>query len=89
MLEYGREQCIREPLSNFLRVSRNDTFICSNGAVTLCDAAYNGEIDLGNVNHSTLLDIWNGKKREKVLALNRAGQVHKMEFCRKCTDYDI
>lgn len=87
--EYGREQRIREPLSNCLRVSRNDCFICSNGAVTLCDAAYNGEIDLGNINSSPLFDIWNGKGRKKILTLNKTGQMHKMEFCQNCTDYDI
>jgi len=87
--EYGREQRIREPLSTCLRVSRNDCFICSNGAVTLCDAAYNGEINLGNVNETSLSEIWDGQQRANVLQLNQAGQMSKMKFCQTCTDYDI
>jgi radical SAM protein with 4Fe4S-binding SPASM domain len=86
---FGLKQRERKPLTNCLRVSRNDCFIMSDGHVTLCDAAYNHEIDLGNINQNTLYDIWNGEMRKKILMLNEQGKMSENEFCRKCTDYDI
>lgn len=86
---YGLRQRERKPLSSCTRVSRNDCFICSNGHVTLCDAAYNGELYLGDVNTQTLYEIWNSEKRKRILDLNRAGKMNEIEFCQQCTDYDI
>ncbi len=86
---YGMQQRERKPLESCLRVMRNDCFICSNGHVTLCDAAYNGEIYLGSIHEQSLYDIWNGEKRKKILELNESGRMSEIEFCRSCTDYDI
>lgn len=86
---FGLKQRERKPLTSCTRVGRNDCFICSNGDVTLCDAAYNGEICLGNINDQSLYDIWNGETRKKILALNAEGNMSKIGFCRSCTDYDI
>lgn len=86
---FGFQQRERKPLKNCLRVERNDCFIFSNGVVTLCDAAYNGEIYLGNINEQSLYDIWNGDKRKEVLKLNEEGRMSEIEFCRECSDYDI
>ncbi len=86
---YGMQQRERKPLESCLRVMRNDCFICSNGHVTLCDAAYNGEIYLGSIHEQSLYDIWNGEKRKKILELNESGRMSEIEFCRNCTDYDI
>ncbi len=86
---FGLQQRERKPLTSCLRVSRNDCFIFSNGQVTLCDAAYNGELYLGDVNRESLVDIWNGEKRKKILELNNQGKMSEIEFCRQCTDYDI
>jgi radical SAM protein with 4Fe4S-binding SPASM domain len=86
---FGLQQRERKPLTSCLRVSRNDCFICSNGHVTLCDAAYNGELYLGNVHEQTLYEIWNGDLRKKILELNEQGRMFEIDFCKKCTDYDI
>lgn len=86
---YGLQQRERKPLTSCLRVQRNDCFICSNGSVTLCDAAYNGEILLGDVNQQSLYEIWNGEERQHVLELNDQGRMNEIEFCRTCTDHDI
>ncbi|MCX5749174.1 MAG: SPASM domain-containing protein [Candidatus Saganbacteria bacterium] len=86
---YGLKQRERKPLTSCMRISRNDCFICSNGHVTLCDAAYNGEIFLGDVNKQALYDIWNGQERKKILELNKQGRMREIEICSKCTDYDI
>jgi len=86
---YGLKQRERTSLTSCLRVSRNDCFICSNGHVTLCDAAYNGELYLGDVNEQKLYDVWNGEQRAEILELNENQRMHELEFCRSCTDYDI
>lgn len=86
---YGMQQRDRKKLRSCLRIDRNDCFIFSNGTVTLCDAAYNGEILLGNINKNTLHEIWIGKKRRDLLDLNKQGRMSEIEFCRNCTDYDI
>lgn len=87
--KFGLHQRERKPLASCLRVSRNDCFICSNGDVTLCDAAYNGELFLGNVNRQSLHEIWNGEHRKKILDLNERGCMNEIDFCKGCTDYDI
>jgi len=87
--KFGLQQRDRKPLTSCTRVSRNDCFIMSNGAVTLCDVAYNGEIHLGNINEQSLYDIWNGSERKRILELNEQGRMSEIEFCRRCTDYDI
>ncbi|MDD5560620.1 MAG: SPASM domain-containing protein [Candidatus Omnitrophica bacterium] len=86
---FGLKQRIRKPLTSCLRVTRNDCFIFSNGDVTLCDAAYNAEIKLGNIKERTLYEIWNGKERKNILKLNKIGKIGEIDFCRSCTDYDI
>ncbi len=86
---FGLRQRQRKPLTSCSRVSRNDCFIFSNGDVTLCDAAFNAEIKLGNVKDNTLYEIWNSDERKKILGLNRSGKMYDMDFCRSCTDYDI
>jgi len=86
---FGLQQRERKPLSSCLRVERNDCFIFSNGQVTLCDAAYNAEILLGDVSQKTLFGIWNGGERRRILELSRMGRMDEIEFCRNCTDYDI
>lgn len=86
---FGSEQRSRPKLRACTRVSRNDCFICSNGHVTLCDAAYNGELFLGDVNKQTLYEIWNGERRAEILSLNEEGRMDSVDFCRTCTDYDI
>lgn len=87
--QYGLQQRERDSLSSCFRISQNDCFICSNGMVTPCDASYNGEVSLGNVHEESLFDIWNGEARQRVLELDRTGCMHEIEFCSKCTDYDI
>jgi radical SAM protein with 4Fe4S-binding SPASM domain len=86
---FGLGQRERKPLTTCLRVSRNDCFICSNGHVTLCDASYNGELFLGDVQKQTLHEIWNGSARHEILRLNSEGRMAEVEFCTTCTDYDI
>ncbi|HBH45831.1 MAG TPA: hypothetical protein DDX47_00475 [Candidatus Jacksonbacteria bacterium] len=71
------------------RISRGDCFIVSNGDVQPCDACYNSEILLGNVNEKTVSEIWNSETRKRMLKLNKEGAMHKIPHCKKCTDYDL
>lgn len=87
--KFGFVQRKRKPLSSCTRVSRNTCLIFSNGDVTLCDAAYNAEICLGNINKQSLYDIWNGEERKRILKLNAEGRMDEIDFCCTCTDYDI
>lgn len=86
---FGASQRPRPPLATCTRVGRDDCFIGSNGDVTLCDAAYNSEILLGNVNDATLYEIWNGPERKRLTELNKTGRMFENEFCRACKDYDL
>ena len=79
----------RTQLTTCNKVSRNDGFINSNGHVTICDAAYNEEILLGDVNKNSMHEIWNGAERKRILELNRQGRMHENAFCCRCTDYDV
>jgi radical SAM protein with 4Fe4S-binding SPASM domain len=82
-------QRVRPALTSCNRVARNDCFIFSNGEVTLCDTAYNADIPLGNVHERSLVDIWNGAERHRILELNTQGRMLEVEFCRGCLDYDL
>ncbi len=86
---YGETQRQRKPLKSCDRASRGDCFVFSNGTVTLCDAAYNAEICIGNIFENSLYEIWNSAERMRILELNRTGHMDTLDFCRYCTDYDI
>ncbi|CAA6604944.1 putative Radical SAM domain protein [Rhodospirillaceae bacterium LM-1] len=92
---FGMVQRPRKPRGHCTRVNRNDCFICSNGAVTLCDFAYNceekhvGPLYLGNINDEPLHDIWNGERRAAILSAEREGLMNSIPLCQTCTDYDI
>ena len=49
------------------RLNRSDCFINSDGTVTICDNAYNNELDIGNVWSNSVYEIWNGPERKKIL----------------------
>ena len=92
---YGYAQRVRPPRGHCRRVAKGDCFVCSNGAVTLCDAAYNcderlvGELYLGSIHEQSLSAIWTGERRRRLLDLERAGAMESIPLCRTCTDYDF
>ena len=73
---------------NFNRSVCNEPFnkmvILSNGQVTTCCDDFNGEIELGNVNHNSIKNIWLSEKwnqlRRKFLKLDYSTN----EICQKC-----
>ena len=87
--KFGMAQRDRKPLTSCTRISRNDCFVFAHGMVTLCDVAVDEEIPLGNIKEKTLHEIWNSDTRKRFLDLNAQGKMGEIEFCSKCTDYDI
>lgn len=87
---YGKQlNRVRRELTSCPRVTRNSAFICSNGAVTPCDATYNGEICFGDITKTTLKDIWAGEERAKLVNLNKAGKMYENPHCATCPDHDV
>lgn len=63
----------------------NHLAIDRNGDVSVCVRFDpNRELVLGNVRNESLLDLWNCRKRQNMLALHVAGQRNKIPFCSKC-----
>ena len=77
------------------RLRDNRAIITADGAMTLCDFAYNtaerhvGEHYLGNIREQTIHEIWNGERRRRLLALEAACRLREVELCRGCNDFDI
>ncbi len=93
--EFGLRQRERGGRGRCKRVSRGDCFVCSNGAVTLCDVAYDcmeervGILYLGNIHEQSIHDIWNGERRKTILDMEGEGKLEELPTCAQCTDYDI
>ena len=86
---FGLERARPPLVKTCQRISRGDCFIVSNGDIQPCDATYNSEILLGNVKNNSVYEIWNSETRKSMLDLNNKGELHKIEHCRGCTDYDL
>jgi len=56
------------------------------GTVTICCADVEGEIALGNAEHESLLDIWNGPVLGRLRAAAARGRLPPR--CRRCTELD-
>ena len=87
--KFGYNQRVRQELTSCSRITRNSAFICSNGVVVPCDAAYNGEVYYGNINDNTLEEIWHSEDRKQVVQLNKQGKMSDIEFCANCPDHDV
>jgi len=72
-----------------LRLQRFDCIVNSDGTVTVCDNAYNHQLDIGDVWSESLYDIWNGPRRKTLLERNQSGQIWESPLCSSCTDYDL
>ena len=50
---------------------------------------YNDENIIGNLNEETLLEIWNGKKRQHLLKMHIDNKREHIPFCNKCKFYGV
>jgi radical SAM protein with 4Fe4S-binding SPASM domain len=67
--------------------------ILANGDVTPCSLDWKRINMLGNINHDSLLDIWNGQKTKNLQMKHLSGNKNKLEPCKVCkfndySDYD-
>ena len=59
--------------------------ILSNGDVILCCNDYSKKVILGNVNNSTIKEIWNSKQYQTIRDLNNSGDYDKILICKNCS----
>lgn len=63
--------------------------ITANGKVGMCNADYEAKMDLGDVNLSTIKDIWQSEKFNSLRATHAAGNRNTLNFCRGCKIWDL
>jgi len=54
------------------------------GSVTACCQDFDKELIVGDLNSSTLKEIWNGDNMKKLRSMLAAGKRNQIPFCRKC-----
>jgi radical SAM protein with 4Fe4S-binding SPASM domain len=59
--------------------------IMSNGDVILCCDDFSNKLILGNVNESTIKEIWNSKDYKKIREMLFKGEYEKIPACRTCS----
>ncbi len=62
--------------------------ILSNGDVILCCNDYSKKLILGNVNTSSIKEIWNGPKYQKIREMFYNGEYRKIPTCRYCYNWE-
>ena len=91
---------IKEELSYFLKlrysILRNIIKCCANilttfnilhnGDIILCINDYNKKMILGNVNESSIKEIWNSDKYNKIREMFFNGEYKKIPVCNRCTN---
>ncbi|MFA5557891.1 MAG: SPASM domain-containing protein [Methanofastidiosum sp.] len=50
---------------------------------------YDDENILGDINDETLLEIWNGERRQKLLQMHVDGRRNEISFCNRCKFFGI
>jgi len=63
----------------------NFNILC-NGDVILCCNDYNHKLILGNLNHSSIKEIWNNEKFQKIRKLVFDGKLNKISTCANCNN---
>lgn len=61
--------------------------IDSRGRAMFCIYDIAGKTDMGNVNTTSIKEIWNSKEFEKIRNLHLAGRGHEIDICRTCEDW--
>jgi radical SAM protein with 4Fe4S-binding SPASM domain len=61
-------------------------FIYWNGDVAPCCVDYNGDLVLGNVKDSSIVEIWRGKDLKRMRRFHLCGQRNKYSLCARCPE---
>lgn len=65
----------------------NQMVFLPNGDITVCCADLNSKGVIGNINESSLIDIYNSKVRKEWLKLMYQNKKHKIDLCKNCESY--
>ena len=60
--------------------------IWSDGVATICTRDFNKHEPVGNINKSTIMEIWQGKKMSRYRELHRKGLFKEIPICATCPD---
>ena len=61
-------------------------FIHNTGDVSPCCTSFSAELSLGNINTSTLYQLWNSDAMKNLRKIHKAGDYAKNEWCEKCVN---
>jgi len=62
--------------------------ITAMGTVALCPHDYDGKAQLGDINKSSIAEVWRAQKLSQIRLLHATGQRNQISFCRGCTTFD-
>jgi len=57
------------------------------GEITLCCRDYDGELIVGDINNSSILEIWDGKKSDEIRKQHLNPKNLKIKLCQNCHGY--
>ncbi len=80
-INHSVKSTIRKPCS---RVWRTFT-VLSNGNAALCCLDYEGQVILGDVNKTSIFEIWNNESYRKIRLLHKTAQQDQITICKNCT----
>jgi len=80
-MDHADKSMIRKPCS---RIWQTFT-VLSNGKVALCCLDYEGRVVLGDVNKTTISEIWKNEAYGKIRFLHKTAQQDKIVICESCT----
>lgn len=58
--------------------------ILSDGTVALCCDDWDGNVPQGNLNTSTIKEIWSSQKRQRIRSVHLSGKASKIPLCEGC-----
>ncbi|RMD95353.1 MAG: radical SAM protein [Calditrichaeota bacterium] len=65
----------------------NKAIILSDGKLVPCDAMFNGQVVLGDVNNHSIYEIWNGPEYFKMRQKHIDGRAEELYICNKCDSW--
>ena len=80
-MDHAEKSSIRKPCS---RVWQTFT-VLSNGTVALCCLDYEGQVILGDVNKTSILEIWHDESYRKIREFHKTARQDEIIICNNCT----
>ena len=62
--------------------------ITAMGTVALCPQDYDAKLNLGDINHESIAQVWKNKKWAWVRSLHQSGNRNAIKFCQGCKLFD-